>query len=228
MNSFEEKRDCDRCRHKASLLSSEAAPEDGMAFQNKQKVRWLMILFKLVAVFMIGSIIMHLIVMVLDYFLLTKPVYLNLRENFYDSIFSVAMLPMMVVYGLFSIASYTMWARMKKAMLLAHAEEIKSEKVEADLKSMQRITGMLAEQIAKHNAEIMNWIESRKINGNPVSAKLEKSCNNIANALHSLSEISFIIAYSDNRPDDVADIEKILGDKLLETKEVQMINVINK
>lgn len=157
---------------------------------------------------------MHLIVMFLDYFLLTGPIYLNLRENFSDSIFSIAMLPMMAAYGLFSIVTYSMWARMKKAMLLAHAEEIKSEKVEGVLKSMQRITGILAEHIATHNAEIMNWVEIRKLNGRPVSEKIEKPCNKIANALHSLSEISFIFPYTKNRPYDVAEIEKILQDKL--------------
>jgi len=185
-----------------------------MEFQNKQRIQSFLILLKLVAVFMIGSIVMHLIVMFLDYFLLTGPIYLNLRENFSDSMFSIAMLPMMGAYGLFSIVTYSMWARMKKALLLAQAEEIKSEKVEAVLKSMQRITGMLAEHIATHNAEIMNWVEFRKLNGRPVSEKIEKPCNKIANALHSLSEISFIFPYSKNRPYDVAEIEKILQNKL--------------
>ena len=185
-----------------------------MEFQNKQRIQSFLILLKLVAVFMIGSIVMHLIVMFLDYFLLTGPIYLNLRENFSDSMFSIAMLPMMGAYGLFSIVTYSMWARMKKALLLAQAEEIKSEKVEAVLKSMQRITGMLAEHIATHNAEIMNWVEFRKLNGRSVSEKIEKPCNKIANALHSLSEISFIFPYSKNRPYDVAEIEKILQNKL--------------
>jgi hypothetical protein len=185
-----------------------------MEFQNKQRIQLFLILLKPVSVFMIGSIVMHLLVMFLDYFLLTGPIYLNLRESFSDSIFSIAMLPMMGAYGLFSLVTYFMWARMKKAMLLAHAEEIKSEKVETVLKSMQRITGMLAEHIATHNAEIMNWVEFRKMNGRPVSEKIEKPCNKIANALHSLSEISFIFPYTKNRPYDVAEIEKILQDKL--------------
>ena len=185
-----------------------------MEFQNKKRIQLFLILLKPVAVFMIGSIVMHLIVMFLDYFLLTGPIYMNLRENFSDTMFSIAMLPMMGAYGLFSTITYFMWARMKKAMLLAQAEEIKSEKVEAVLKSMQRITGMLAEHIATHNAQIMNWVEFRKMNGRPVSAKIEKPCNKIANALHSLSEISFIFPYSKNRPNDVAEIEKILQDKL--------------
>jgi hypothetical protein len=185
-----------------------------MEFQNRRKARLLLILFKPVAVFMIGSIVMHLLVMFLDYFLLTRPVYLNLRKNFFDSIFSIAMLPMLGAYGLFSVLTYSLWARMKKALLRARAEEIRSEKVEAVLKSLQRITGMLAEHIATHNAEIMNWIEFRKMNGKSVSAKIEGPCNKIANALHSLSEISFVFPYTKHRPDNVAEIEKMLQDKL--------------
>ena len=60
----------------------------------------------------------------------------------------------------------------------------------------------------------MNWVESKKMNGHPVCEKIEKPCNKIANALHSLSEISFIFPYTENRPDEVAEIEKILQDKL--------------
>jgi len=141
-----------------------------MEFQNKKKIQLFSILVKPVAVFMIGSIVMHLVVMFLDYFLLTGPVYLDLREDFSDSIFSIAMLPMLGAYGLFSVLTYFLWARMKKAILRTHAEEIKGEKVEAVLKSMQHITGMLAEHIATHNAEIMNWIEFRKMNGPPVTS----------------------------------------------------------
>jgi len=185
-----------------------------MKFQQNRILHLFPKFFKGMGAFIIGSIGAHLIVMLLDYSLLTQPVYLNLRQNFVSSIFSYAMLPMIGVYGLFSIFSYSIWTRMKKALLRARAEEIKSEKVEAVLKSMQRITGMLAEHIATHNAEIMNWVESRKMNGNQVSKKIDEPCQKIAYALHSLSEISFIYPYSKNRPYDVAEIENILQDKL--------------
>ena len=185
-----------------------------MEFQNKQRMQLFLIWLKPVAVFMIGSIVMHLLVMFLDYFLLTGQVYLNLRGNFFDSILSIAMWPMLGAYGLFSVLAYFLWGKMKRAILRAQAEQIKSEKVEAVLKSMQRITGILAEHIAAHNAEIMNWIESRKMNGNQVSEKIDEPCHKIANALHSLSEISFIFPYSKNRQIDVAEFEKMLQDKL--------------
>ena len=200
---------------------------DHMKFIDTKAIHLFSILFRLIAAFLVGGVAAHVIVMLLDYFLLTKPVYLNLRENFVKSIFSGAMLPMMVAYGLFSILTYSLWAKMKKALLLAHAEEIKSEKVEGVLKSMQRITGLLAEHIAMHNKEILRWIELRKIRGKPVSEKLEKPSQSIAGVLQSLSKIAFVYPYSKNRPGNVAEIEKILHDKLLETSGSKTVKTTN-
>jgi hypothetical protein len=76
---------------------------------------------------------------------------------------------------------------MKKALIFAHKKEVQSEKVELVFKSMQRITGILAEHIATHNTEIMNWVESRKIQGQQVSKKVENPTRKIAKALQSVS-----------------------------------------
>jgi hypothetical protein len=62
----------------------------------------------------------------------------------------------------------------------------------AVIKSMQRLTAILAEHIAAHNSEIMSWIEFRKRKGRPVSAKVENPNKKIAKALQSLSEISYL------------------------------------
>lgn len=192
-------------------FSTESHP---MKFSNDRTLHFFLPSLQLLAAFIVGGIAAHLIVMFLDYYLLTKPLYLNLRENFFNSIFSNHMLPMIGAYGVFSAVIYYMWVRAKKALMRAQAEKVKSEKVEAVLTSMQRITGIMAEHIATHNAEIMNWVEFRKMNGKPVSEKIEKPCNKIADALHSLSEISFIFPYTKNRLYDVAEIEQILQNKL--------------
>jgi hypothetical protein len=54
-------------------------------------------------VFGAGSILLHMIVMVVDYFLMIKPLELNLHENFTGSMFSIPMIPMLVAYGLLSL-----------------------------------------------------------------------------------------------------------------------------
>lgn len=63
----------------------------------------------------------------------------------------------------------------------------------------------------------MNWIETRKKKGQQVSQKVEKPVWEIANALQSLSAVSFVIPNTDDRPKDVNDIEKLLRSKLDET-----------
>ena len=99
--------------------------------------------------------------------------------------------------------------------------EIQSDKIETVFKSMQRLTVILAEHIAFYNMEIMNWVESRKRNGGKVSDKVEKSSEKIAQSLQSLSKISFIYPYTEKRPRNIADIEKILQAKLYRTTEIK-------
>ena len=109
---------------------------------------------------------------------------------------------------------YCLWEKNKKAVLLAREKQLKSENFETVLKSMQRLTGLMAEHIASQNSEIMNWIELRKKKGQPVSKKVETSNKNIATALQSLSELSFIYPYTENRPQNVYGFEKELLNKL--------------
>jgi hypothetical protein len=99
-------------------------------------------------------------------------------------------------------------------MLLVQKKEIQREKVELVFQSLQHITGLLAEHIAVYNAEIMGWIEYRKVKGYAVSKKVEKPAKNIARALESLSKLSFILPYTGNIPENTGDIEKMLNSKL--------------
>ena len=112
--------------------------------------------------------------MLFDYYLITELIYLNLHGNFAESIFSISMIPTMVAYGIFSLMIYFFWDWEKKAILLASTIEVQSEKTEAVLKSMQRLTGILAEHITAHSTEIIRWIEYRKKRGQTVSQKVER------------------------------------------------------
>lgn len=185
-----------------------------MKFTKKNIVVFVSYFGKCTVAFIVGGIAIHLFVMFLDYLLMSQPVYVNLHENFIGSALSVPMFAMMVAYGLLSLAMFILWLKKKKAVLLIHEKEIQSEKAKAVLKVMQRITGMLAEHIAVHNAEIMGWVEFRKRQGNSVSDKVEQSSKNIADALLSLSEISFVAPYTKSRPEDIDDFEKLLKSRL--------------
>ncbi len=185
-----------------------------MKFTKKNIMVFISYFGKYTAAFIVGGIAIHLVVMFLDYLLMSKPVYVNLHDNFVGSALSVPMFPMMVAYGLLSLAMFILWLKKKRAVLLMHENEIQSEKAKAVLKAMQRITGMVADHIAVHNAEIMGWVEFRKRQGNSVSVKVEQSSKNIAKALSSLSEISFVAPYTKSRPEDIDDFEKLLKNQL--------------
>jgi hypothetical protein len=192
-----------------------------MDFQNKDRVKVYMFIGKAILVFIAGGIIFHLIVMFIDYFLVIEPFYLNLRENFAGSILSEPMVPMMGVYGLLSLGIYLLWKKTKKAALMVREKEFQKENAEAVLKSMQRLTGILAEHIASQNSEIMCWIEFRRRSGHPVPAKVATPSEQIAKALQSLSEVSFVIPYTEGHPVNACEFEKILFDKLYEKTGVQ-------
>lgn len=176
---------------------------------------------KLVGVFIGGGIFVHLLIMFLDYYLMTWPLYLNLHSNFVAGIFSAPMIPMIAAYGLFSTATYFLWGKMKNAVLIAREKDIQSEKVGSVLKSMQYLTGLLAEHIASQNSQILNWIELQKAQGRTVSAKIQLPSEKIAETLQSLSEVSFVFPYTENRPQNVGDIESQLKGKLFQIERYQ-------
>ena len=87
-----------------------------MKFQSRSSVNIAIRLIKVIAVFIVGSLGMHLLVMLIDYYLMIKPFYLNLHANFAETIFSTPMYPMMGAYGLYSLGIYFLWERKKKAI----------------------------------------------------------------------------------------------------------------
>jgi hypothetical protein len=185
-----------------------------MSFYDKEFIHIILQVGKSVILFIIGGIVIHTLIMLFDYFLVPEPLYLDLRKNFTGSIFSTPMIPMIFVYGASFLTIHFLWSRTKKAMLLVQKKEIQREKVELVFQSLQHITGLLAEHIAVYNAEIMGWIEYRKVKGYAVSKKVEKPAKNIARALESLSKLSFILPYTGNIPENTGDIEKMLNSKL--------------
>jgi hypothetical protein len=187
-----------------------------MKSQNQTPTHLVFSIGKLVISFIAGGILVHLLIMFLDYYLMNWPLYLDLHSNFVGSIFSAPMIPMIATYGFFSVATYFLWEKMKKAVLLAREKEIQSEKVGSVLKSMQRMTGMLAEHIASQNSQILNWIELQKARGRTVSEKLQQPSEKIAETLQSLSEVSFVFPYTENCPKDIGEIEDHLQGKLFQ------------
>ena len=169
---------------------------------------------KPIMAFIIGGMVVHLVVMLLDYFLMIKPLLLDLRTNFAGSVFSVLMLPMITAYGLLSLSIYLLWEKKKKALLLAREANIQKEKVDAVLKSMQGITGLLAEHIALQNSEVLSWIELKNRKGQTVPDQIGKPSQKIADVLLALSETSFVVPFTESPPANIGELVDILKSKL--------------
>ena len=196
-----------------------------MNHQLSARTRLFLEIVRAIFLFLIGGISIHTLIMLIDHFLITEPFRMSLRTNFVHYIFSLPMFPMMGTYGFLLLALYFFWTKQKRALLLAHQKEIETEKTELVLKSMQRLTGILAQNIATHNAQIINWIESKKLLGQQVSKRLENPTRKIASTLHSLSEMSFVFPYTENCPKNIEDIEKVLRHKLDEMTEPTKENI---
>ena len=185
-----------------------------MADNNRRPFHTVLHILGAGALFLFGGIIIHTLVMFVDYHFISETLHLKLHEDFVGNIFSAPMVPMMGTYGIFSILLFFSWHRTKKALLFAHRKEVENEKMELVVKFMQRLTGILAEHITTHNVEILNWVESRKKNEQTVPEMVETPAKNIAKALQSLSALSFVSPYTGDRPKDIEDIERVLKDKL--------------
>jgi len=167
-----------------------------------------------ITAFIIGGMVVHLVVMFLDYFLMIRPLFLDLRADLAGSIFSIPMFPMIAAYGLLSLSIYLLWEKKKNALLLAREEKIQREKVDAVLKSMQAITGLLAEHIAIQNSEVLSWIELRNKKGQTVSERIAKPSKKIAKVLQALSETAFVVPFTEHRPADINELLEIFHSKL--------------
>jgi hypothetical protein len=187
----------------------------GMKFRN-DKYAGLVNLAKALVAFIFGGLVVHLMVMYIDHFLMLRPLVLDLRNDLPGVIFSAPMVPMITAYGLLSLLIYLLWEKKKRALLLARERTIQKEKVDAVLKSMQHMTGLLAEHIAMQNAQILSWIELRNETGKMVSEKVEVLSKNIARALQALSETSFVVPFAESRPENIDEIVGMLESRLSE------------
>ena len=169
---------------------------------------------KAVVAFIFGGLCVHLLVMLIDYFLMVTPMFLDLRVDFAGVVFSTAMIPMIVAYGLLSVSIYFLWEKHKRSVLLAREATIEREKADALLKSMQHVTSLLAEHIAHHNSEVLSWIGQKKLKGQTVSEKIERPSKKIAEALHALTETSFVVPFAGESPADIGALVDILQGKL--------------
>jgi K+-sensing histidine kinase KdpD len=81
--------------------------------------------------------------------------------------------------------------KLRKNSIEAADAKLSKEKGQIIIATSQRITGVVMENIAKHNSEIQQWIVTQKANGKPVPDILVSAHRNISSNLNALSMLSF-------------------------------------
>ena len=180
----------------------------------------------------ISGLGVHLAVMLIDYFLIKKPLYINLENNFFGSTFSYPMLPVIIAYFIFSLIIFNLWQKMKQAVLAARESELRHEKQVVMLDMLQNITGILGQYITTHNSEIQMWIADMKMKNKQPPRAVEDASRKISEALGALSEIAFLAGKSGPaKPDgnsiqDIRDIELLIKKKLTQIDDTSVVSEI--
>ncbi len=180
---------------------------------------------KSIVVIVFIGIGVHLSVMLIDYFLIKKPLYLNLENNFVGSAFSYPMIPIIIAYFIFTLITFNLWQKMKQALIMARENDLRHEKQRVMLETLQKITGILGQHITAHNSEIQRWIADTKMKNRQPPKAVETSSRKIAEALGALSEMAFMAGQDGTAlPDlekihDMKDIEVVLRRKISQAED---------
>lgn len=76
----------------------------------------------------VGCLVVSLSVMLVDYVLITKPLYINSDNNLIGSTYSYTMIPIIISYFIVSLLTYYPWQKMRKAVLAARETGRRQEK----------------------------------------------------------------------------------------------------
>ena len=163
---------------------------------------------------MVGGSAVHLFVMIIDYLLMPSFSHMDLRSDFFGSVMALAMLPMAITYGTCLLGVYFFWRKAKNALELAYKKEAQRREAEEVVQTMQRLTGILAEHLSSHNAEILHWVENRVQKTGAAPPSIERSSHKIAEAMKALTEVSFVSPYVGKRPLTVCELETAFQKKL--------------
>lgn len=87
-----------------------------MRLSNNKTVDLVLDLLKAGAVFILGGLVIHLLVMFIDYYLLLKPFNLGSNTDLKATIFSAEMIPMMVAYATLSLIIFFFVAPEEKGL----------------------------------------------------------------------------------------------------------------
>lgn len=107
---------------------------------------------------------------------------------------SVNMLPMVMAYLFLVAVLYYLYRMARAAIAQSAKEEIELARREATVATLQKVTGVIAEELVPPNTELRRYIELKKRKGQAPPA-LETASGSISTTLRRLTWLSYVLPH---------------------------------
>lgn len=148
-----------------------------------------------VLVVLTGTIVSFGLVHVVTLHIIRQSHDLLTMERLYQAYFALQMIPAAVAFAFLVSVIYYLYRKTRNMMLALGEQEVRAHREEAMVNTLQRITALMAASVARHNAEILEWAESRREKGQQPPRRVTEASMKIAGALQALSQLSFVMPY---------------------------------
>lgn len=151
-----------------------------------------------------GTLLVSCIVQLLSFSLLASTGRIEIKGDQFINVVSIHMLPELIVYMFLIAIIYFLFRKNREKIVVVNEAEIENAREQAVVQTLQKTAGMIAENIAVHNAEIKKWIEAKKEKGQ-APAMIEQASKRIGMTLHLLSWAGYVFPYIDSenrKPED--------------------------
>lgn len=138
---------------------------------------------------------LHFGLVVVDAFLVEKPVLLDFENRFWRSTFSFPFLPILLMEMALTTLTLGLWMRMRAALRRAHESDMQRQQHAATARALQRVMALLAEHLGRENTRILEELAARRQRGRQGDENVEAASRRISEILQALSETGFVTPY---------------------------------
>jgi len=153
-----------------------------------------------------AGLALHFGMVGIDTLLTEKPVLVDFENRFWRSAFSFPFFPILLMEMALTTLTLSLWLRLRGALRQAHESDMQREHNEATVRTLQRVMALLARHVARENNQILEQLASRRQRGQQTSQAIEAPSRRIAEILHTLSEVSFVVPYLEEGDGEVVDL----------------------
>ena len=169
-----------------------------MKYKNNQGLVHIFSQFgKNIVIVSVATFFIHFTVKMISLAIIGKDFIENFNSRVFLQVFSLQMLPNLIVFAFLVSAVYYLFIKTRKMIIQLNENEIKVEKEQAVIRTMHKMTGLMAEFISVNNAEIKDWIEVKRRKGQKPPLKVINANEKISKVLEAMTKVSFVLPYID-------------------------------